>query len=114
MNRQLLKYKVAEIASPLMRLASMLVLSQLAKPTTPAMTTSDAGANRRKRRPQNAFRLIRPEFSHSLINNDVIKKPESVKKTDTPKKPPGNQLRPEWKMITKMTATPRSPSNPRW
>ena len=114
MNRQLLKYRVAEIASPLMRLASILVLNQLANPTTPAMTTNDAGANRRKRRPQKVRRLIRPVFSHSLINSEVIKNPESVKKTETPRKPPGNHSRPEWKMMTKMTATPRSPSRPRW
>ena len=73
----------------------------------------EAGANRRSRRPQKALRSIRPVFSHSLISSDVIKNPESVKNTDTPKKPPGNQPRPEWKMITKMTATPRRPSNPR-
>ena len=97
-----------------MRLASMLVLNQLANPTTPAMATSEAGANRRSRRPQKALRSSRPVFSHSLISSDVIKKPERVKKTETPKKPPGNQSRPEWKMMTKMTATPRSPSRPRW
>ena len=55
----------------------------------------EAGANRRSRRPQKALRSIRPVFSHSLISSDVIKNPERVKKTETPKKPPGNQPRPE-------------------
>jgi hypothetical protein len=49
-----------------------------------------------------------------MTNSDVIRKPESVKKTDTPRYPPDIQPKPRWKRRTSATATARTPSSAGW
>ncbi len=44
-----------------------------------------------------------------------MRKPESAKKTSTPRKPPGSQSGSAWKTSTAVTAIARTPSSPgRW
>ena len=47
----------------------------------------------------------------SPSSSRVITNPDSVKKTDTPRKPPGSHLGFRWYTTTAATATPRSPSS---
>ena len=44
----------------------------------------------------------------------MIKKPDSVKKTDTPRYPPGIQLYPRWNNSTRTMASARTPSSAGW
>jgi hypothetical protein len=69
-----------------------------------------AGSSRRARRAQNAGRSIRPVSCRSRNSSVVIRKPDSVKNSDTPRNPPIATGHPAWKAITPATATPRRPS----
>ena len=44
-----------------------------------------AGMSRRKRRTQKALRSTEPVAARSANSNDVMRKPESVKKVETPR-----------------------------
>ena len=57
----------------------------------------EAGSRRRKRRRQNRRRSTpSSEEFHSRSSSEVIRKPDSVKKVDTPRKPPGIQVKRAW------------------
>ena len=49
---------------------------------------NNAGSRRRQRRTQNCRRFTPPARSRSSISKEVIRNPETTKKTSTPKKPP--------------------------
>ncbi len=55
---------------------------------------------------------MRPSALNSQISSIVIRKPDTVKKVETPRNPPRAQLNPPWNSSTAATATPRSPSSP--
>ncbi len=48
------------------------------------MTSDDAGSSRRARRDQNRPSLIDPVRCNSASSSDVIRNPETTKKTSTP------------------------------
>jgi hypothetical protein len=58
---------------------------------------------------------MRRSLPHSRRSRLVIRKPDRVKKIDTPRKPPLAHENPPWKHSTATTASPRSPSSAgRW
>ncbi len=79
--------------------------------TTSATATSAAGISRRARRSQNAANRIRPWLRKSASSSRVIRKPERVKNSETPRKPPLAHENEPWKNSTSSTANPRRPSS---
>ena len=78
------------------------------------IVSSAAGMSLRRRRSQNARNDTRPDRACSPTISEVMRNPESVKKVDTPRNPPGVTPVPEWYMTTASTARPRRPSSDRW
>ena len=77
--------------------------------TTTVMHTIAAGCSRRSRRRQKCRSPSPRCVSISASNNDVMRKPDSVKNASTPSQPPPRRDR--WKATTAATASPRSPSS---
>ena len=92
MARQLATYEAAATASPRMRPCSSDDDNHDARPTTARMVTVAAGANRRSRRAQKARNDTVPLRSSSLTSRLTMRYPDSVKKSDTPRNPPGNHV----------------------
>ena len=90
--------------------------------TATATTHSDAGHSRLTRRAQKrpkSIAPIRPSGAPSRSRIVVTRKPEIVKNTDTPMKPPGTSpgspdVAPAWNSTTSVTAIARNPSSDGW
>ena len=72
-----------------------------------------AGASRRTRRSKKSATANRPLRPTSVSVREQIRKPERVKNTVTPTKPPRKGPSLKWKNMTSSTAIPRRPSSAR-
>ena len=85
--------------------------AQTAYAATTNSNAYSAGRRRRARRVQNWRRPIAAVSAVFFEQQPVMRKPETTKKTSTPRKPPGSQLTSPWNTMTAATATARSPSS---
>ena len=87
------------------------VAASNANAVTRSRATSAAGSSRRARADQKRRSEIRPFWWFSTRSSEVMRKPDSVKNVETPRKPPFAQPNPPWYSRTAISETARRPSS---
>ena len=102
-SRQLVPMPKTDSRSPRRPVIWVGVAANSAKAVTRTRATSAAGSSRRARADQKRRSEIRPFWWFSTRSSEVMRKPDSVKKVETPRNPPFAQPNPPWYSRTAMS-----------